>query len=221
MHNIVRYSFPKAQRLIDRFHVQELTFDVVQQICIAHRWDAISEETEKKEKAKLENKKYKPQAHESGDTFKQLLARSRYLLFKSPDKWSESQKLRPELLFDLYPDIQQAYLINKSLRMIYNKNTHKDCARLSLAKWYNKVEKSGFKSFKIIATTIYEHYDKYLTSLLIAQQMPLLKVSMLKSNLSELLSEGLLIPTSSSFSLGYLKFMHRHRVLLASRYRHA
>jgi hypothetical protein len=44
---------------------------------------------------------------------------------------------------------------------------------------------------------------KYLISLLIAQQMPLLKVSMLKSNLSELLSEELQIQTSSS--LGYLQ----------------
>jgi hypothetical protein len=29
------------------------------------------------------------------------------------------------LLFDLYPDIQQAYSLTHSLRMIYNKNTHK------------------------------------------------------------------------------------------------
>jgi hypothetical protein len=46
--------------------------------------------------------------------------------------------------------------------MIYNKNTYKDCARLSLAKWYNKVEESGFKSFKTIVATIYEHYDEIL-----------------------------------------------------------
>jgi transposase len=48
--------------------------------------------------------------------------------------------------------------------MIYNKNTHKDCTRLSLAKWYNynAVEKSSFKSFNTIAATIYEHYDEIL-----------------------------------------------------------
>ncbi|MFR1136610.1 MAG: hypothetical protein ACLSFV_23110 [Bacteroides xylanisolvens] len=27
------------------------------------------------------------------------MARSRYLLFKSPDKWTKSQKIRAELLF--------------------------------------------------------------------------------------------------------------------------
>jgi transposase len=46
--------------------------------------------------------------------------------------------------------------------MIYDKNTIKDAARLSLAQWYNKVEESGFKSFNTIAGTIYEHYDEIL-----------------------------------------------------------
>ncbi|MDR2409427.1 MAG: transposase [Bacteroidales bacterium] len=69
------------------------------------------------------------------------------------------------MLFELYPDIQQAYSLEHSLRMIYNKNTHKDCARLSLANWYNEVEKSSFKSFNTIETIICEHYDEILSFL--------------------------------------------------------
>jgi hypothetical protein len=46
--------------------------------------------------------------------------------------------------------------------MIYNKNTHKDVARLSLAKWYNKVAESDFKSLNTIAATVYEHYEDIL-----------------------------------------------------------
>jgi len=46
--------------------------------------------------------------------------------------------------------------------MIYTKNTIKDFARLSLARWYNKAGESGFKSFNTIAGTIYEHYDEIL-----------------------------------------------------------
>ena len=42
------------------------------------------------------------------------------------------------------------------------KNTVKDAARLSLARWYNKVDDSGFKSFNVIAATLYEHYDEVL-----------------------------------------------------------
>jgi hypothetical protein len=93
---------------------------------------------------------------------KQLLARSRYLLFKSPDKRSGSQKQRAELLFEHYPDLKQAYSPTHSPRMIYNQNTHKGVAGLSLAKRYNKVAESDFKPFNTIAATVYEHYEEIL-----------------------------------------------------------
>ena len=89
MRKIVRTCFPKAARVIDRFHVQKLAFDAMQEMRIAHRWDAINQETNDKENAKLDSKKYKAPVFENGDTCKQLLARSRYLLFKSPEKWTD------------------------------------------------------------------------------------------------------------------------------------
>ena len=46
--------------------------------------------------------------------------------------------------------------------MIFFRNTIKDAARLSLARWCNKVDKSGFKGFNIIAATLYGHYDEVL-----------------------------------------------------------
>jgi Transposase and inactivated derivatives len=162
MRKIVRHSFPRAKRVIDRFHVQRLAFDAIQEIRISHRWDAINEETERKEQAKEKDQDYVPEFFPNGDTRKQLLARSRYLLFKSADKWSASQKCRAEILFNEYPDIKSAYSLTHSLRMIYNKNIHKDVARLSLARWFNKVTDSGFKSFNTISATIYEHYDEIL-----------------------------------------------------------
>ena len=162
MHKIVRCCFPNARRVIDRFHVQKLAYDALQQMRIEHRWNAINEETEQKEEARLTGAKYEPFIYSNGDTRKQLLARSRYLLFKSPEKWTDSQKHRANILFGEYPDIGKAYSLTHSLRMIFNKNTIKDAARLSLAKWYNQVEKEGFKSFNTIAATIYEHYDEIL-----------------------------------------------------------
>lgn len=162
MRKIIRRCFPKAIRVIDRFHVQKLAYDALQEMRIEHRWDAINEETDSKEEAKLSQTNYQPIVFKNGDTSKQLLARSRYLLFKSPEKWTESQKLRAEILFEQYTDIQKAYSLTHSLRMIYAKNTMKDAARLSLAHWYNKVAESEFKSFNTIAGTIYEHYDEIL-----------------------------------------------------------
>lgn len=162
MRKIVSYCFPKAARVIDRFHVQKLAFDAMQEMRIAYRWDAINQETNDKENAKLDNKRYQAPVFANGDTRKQLLARSRYLLFKSPEKWSDKQNARSKILFEEYPDLKEAFSLTHSLRMIYNKNTIKDAARLSLAKWYNKVTDADFKSFNTISATVYTHYEEIL-----------------------------------------------------------
>ena len=162
MRKIVRRCFPNASRVIDRFHVQKLAYDALQEMRIKHRWDAINEETDEMEEAKLSNKKYAPQILQNGDTKKQLLARSRYLLFKSPEKWTEKQKHRANLLFELFPDLKKGYSLTHSLRMIYSKNSIKDAARLNLARWYNDVADAEFKSFNTIAAAVYEHHEEIL-----------------------------------------------------------
>lgn len=162
MRKIIRSVFPKANRVIDRFHVQKLACDAVQELRIKHRWDAIQQANDEMEEAKLSGKDYTPHRYPNGDTRKELLIRSRYLLFKSAEKWTDRQKQRTAILFEEYPDIKTAYGLCHSLRMIFSKNTLKDAARLSMAKWYNKVEKAGFKSFNVIAATFYEHYEEIL-----------------------------------------------------------
>jgi len=68
MRKIVRSCFPKASRVIDRFHVQNLAYDAIQEMRIAHRWDAINEETDALEEAKLSGNKYIPEILENGDS---------------------------------------------------------------------------------------------------------------------------------------------------------
>ena len=103
---------------------------------------------------------YVPFRFSNGDTRPELLIRSRCLLFKSADKWTERQKERAIILFNEYPDIKIAYGLSHSQRIIFSKNTIKDATRLSMARWYNKVEAAGIKQFNIIAATFYEHYDE-------------------------------------------------------------
>jgi transposase len=162
MEEIVKYCFPNAVRTVDRFHVQKLACDALQEMRIAHRWDAINEETNAKEQAKLEGRPYKPVILENGDSPKQLLARSRYLLFKSPNNWTGSQIVRAGLLFERYPDMEKAFSLTHSLRMIFSKNTNVENARESLKKWYAKVADAEFNSFNTLAATIYEHEDEIL-----------------------------------------------------------
>lgn len=162
MRKIVRNCFPKANQVIDRFHVQKLAYDALQEIRIAHRWDAINEETNAIENAKADGEKYIPEVLSNGDTKKQLLARSRYLLFKPGDKWTKKQKQRAKLLFELYPDIKLAYSLTHSVRMIFSFNTDKAIARTKLAKWFNDVSDADFKSFNTITATVYSHYPEIL-----------------------------------------------------------
>ena len=162
MNKIVKHCFPNASLVIDRFHVQKLAYDALQQMRIDHRWDAINEETEAIGNAKLNNEIYKAPTLSNGDTTKQLLARSRYLLFKSGEKWTDKQKVRANILFELYPDIKKAYSLTHSLRMIFSKIKHKGVAYTKLAKWFNDVTDSEFKSFNTISATVYAHYPNIL-----------------------------------------------------------
>ena len=84
MKTIAKKCFPKAIQVTDRFHVQKLAIEALQDIRIKHRWDAIDLENEQIKHARLTNETYRPQVFDNEDTRKQLLARSRYLLYKSP-----------------------------------------------------------------------------------------------------------------------------------------
>lgn len=162
MNLVAKRCFAYAEQVIDRFHVQKLAYDALQEIRIFHRWNAINEETNNIENAKADKIEYVPEVLKNGDTKKQLLFRSRYLLFKSPDKWSESQKKRARILFKMYPDIREAFSLVHSLRCIFNQKHPKNVAIAKLALWFNRVTDSGFKSFNTISATIYAHYDKIL-----------------------------------------------------------
>ena len=57
MNNITKYSFPNATLVTDRFHVQKLATEAVQEIRIKHRWESIDKENDAIEVAR-KNKKY-------------------------------------------------------------------------------------------------------------------------------------------------------------------
>jgi transposase len=158
MNLIAKKCFPKTEIVTDRFHVQKLASEAVQEERIRLRWESIELENNAIQKARKEGAIYKAELLDNGDTQKQLLARSRYLLFKSKSKWTVRQIERAEILFKLYPTIEKAYDLAQGLSYIFENNTHKDTARLKLAHWYNKVEKSQFKSFNTISRSIQIHY---------------------------------------------------------------
>ena len=107
-------------------------------------------------------KKHVSEQLENGDTLKQLLARSRYLLFKSEDKWSPSQRHRAEILFSKYPLIKKGYQLARKLNRIYQHTKEKEFAFTKLAQWYNEVDQANIKSFNTIRRSIEHHYQHIL-----------------------------------------------------------
>ncbi len=135
MKHIASKCFPKAIQVTDRFHVQKLAIDALQNQRIKHRWEAIDRENEQLQKAKQTGKKYIPELLSNGDSHKQLLARSTYLLYKATSKWTKKQTKRAEILFKEYPDIHQAYSLVNNLRSIFNQTKDKGVAFTKLAHW--------------------------------------------------------------------------------------
>jgi transposase len=162
MHLIVKRCFPYAQRVVDRFHVQQLASEAVQEIRIKHRWLAIDEENEQIALAKKKGLTYTPQLLPNGDSPKQLLARSRYLLFKNQAHWTYSQKQRAKLMFECYPGIKQAYDLSMKLAGIFNHCKCKEEAFRKLALWFNEVDDAGIESFRTVYRSIETHYESIL-----------------------------------------------------------
>lgn len=73
----------------------------------------------------------------------------------SRDKWSESQKIRARLLFELYLKIKGAYDIVDNLRSIFrDKKPDRDGAREKLLQWYQKVADCTLREIKSARDTI-------------------------------------------------------------------
>lgn len=162
MQKIAKTCFPRAMQVIDRFHVQKLVYEAVQELRINYRWQVIKDENKAIKKAKNSGIAYEPEVFDNGDTLRQLLARSRYLLFKTPDKWTHSQKRRAEILFKQFEDIKHVYYYSLQLGKIFSTCYDKDVARAKLALWYNKIEEYGYDTFTTVANSIENHYERIL-----------------------------------------------------------
>lgn len=138
---IAKTCFPVAKRVIDRFHVQKLAYEAVQQMRIKAIWEALDRETLDTHLAKAKGEKYVAPLFKNGDSLKQLLARSRYLLFKKESLWTTSQRERAMILFKEYPDIKKAYYLSMRLGLIYTQSEKADVALTRLAHWYDRVDK--------------------------------------------------------------------------------
>lgn len=161
MESAVKQSFPLSYLVIDHFHVVQLVNDALQHVRIKYRWEELDKENDAIEIAKKSGKRHKPIALSNGDTPKQLLARSRYVIIKKPTEWTESQKQRADLLFDMYPLLKTAYHHTLEFRSIYECKNY-DQANLRVIEWINKTNDFNIKEFNTAASTIKNNLNNIL-----------------------------------------------------------
>ena len=156
---IARKCFPHATQVSDRFHVQRLMNEAINDLRVSYRWQAIDLENTEIELNREAGRKYIPHTFRNGDTRRQLLARGRYIVMKHHSKWTLTQRIRAEILFEQYPEIEEAYNISLELTEIYNRRITKEVALAKMARWYDKVEKLNLKFFKSVVETMRNNYQ--------------------------------------------------------------
>ena len=178
---VSRQMFIKASRIADKFHVIKLALQSLQDIRVRYRQEALREERERvenykcreaesREQAKQRGEKHKKRSlshakkYENGETKKEVLARSRYLLFQYESQWRESQAERAKILFREFPEIEKAYKIICSFRAFYNIKPDKNIAkaRIKLKKWYKKVGALETSEIQNFASTVKRHEPQIL-----------------------------------------------------------
>ena len=179
----VKTVFPKAMLINDRFHVQQLVTDAIDQMRIGFRWEVLAQENKAIREHRAKRKavhtraekdligEWEPERMENGETKPQIMARSRHIILMHKSKWNAQQQARADILFRMFPKLEEAYNIYLELVDVFNKKSKPAEARLNLAKWYNKVEAFGDDGFsKVIETfenhnaTIVNYFEDRLTN---------------------------------------------------------
>ena len=165
----VRTVFPKAMLINDRFHVQQLVTDAIDQMRIGFRWQVLAEENKAIKEHRAKRKavhtraekeligEWRPVRMENGETKPQIMARSRHIILMHKTKWNTQQQERAAILFRMFPKLEEAYNIYLELVDIFNKKSKPAEARLNLARWYNKVEAFGDDGFSKVVETFENH----------------------------------------------------------------
>lgn len=159
---ICRTNFPNAKLTGDRFHIQQIVSEGVQEMRIELRRKAINEENELIMEAKKERRTFEPKRYSNGDTKKQLLARGRYLLFKPSTKWTESQRDRAALLFEKYPELKRGYDLTMMFRGIFETAKTQEKAKQRMQNWFQKVSESNLSHLISAANTVQQNLGKVL-----------------------------------------------------------
>lgn len=147
---IAEEVFYNAYVVNDRFHVQQVYNEAVDEIRIDIRRQLIAEENNR-------DKSLTPPTYSNGETMRQILARSKHTLMMSQNKWSDLQRHRINILFKHYPILKSAYNLAMELRSIFNAKIPPTKAMGRMNRWYEKVMALGNNNFRSVIKTFKNH----------------------------------------------------------------
>ena len=142
--------FYNAYVVNDRFHVQRVYNDAVDEIRIDIRRQLIAEENNCV-------RAQSPATYSNGETMRQILARSKHTLMISREKWTDIQRQRATILFRHYPILKKAYLLAMQMRHIFNLQISPAKAMAKFNEWYGKVLELGNNNFRSVINTFKNH----------------------------------------------------------------
>tara|TARA_R110002072_G_C7884036_1_gene528249 strand:+ start:536 stop:1381 length:846 start_codon:yes stop_codon:yes gene_type:complete len=156
-----KIAFPESTLVTDRFHVVKLVTEALQHNRVQLRWKELDRENKAILEAKKQGLKYKAAQLSNGDTPKQLLARSRYIIAKKPHQWTDNQNKRAKLLFKKYPELEIAYKHTQEFRNIYELRD-KSMAKEHFEKWIEDTFENKLETFYTSANTVKTNFKNIL-----------------------------------------------------------
>ncbi len=142
--------FYNAHVVNDRFHVQQVYNEAVDEIRVDIRRKLIAEDNSS-------DKSEPPITYSNGETKRQILARSKHTLMMSQNKWTDTRRHRANILFKHYPILKAAYLLAMELRRIFNMKISPTKASGKMDKWYEKVTALDNNNFRSVIKTFRNH----------------------------------------------------------------
>jgi len=142
--------FYNAHVVNDRFHVQQVYNEAVDEIRIDIRRRLMAEDNNR-------DKSVQPTTYSNGETMRQILARSKHTLMMSRNKWTDTQRHRADILFRHYPILKDAYRLAMELRRIFNMEISLTKATGKMNEWYGKVMALGNNNFRSVIKTFKNH----------------------------------------------------------------
>lgn len=153
-------AFPLARQTADKFHIVRYMTDAVQAVRIRLRQQEISKLPKKPSDRKRQDQETRL---ENGETPRELLTRSRYLLFKLSSQWTPSQKKRAAFLFKFYPEIKSAYELVEQIRIWYqakNIGQSVDILQTQLYEWTEDADEVKIPEISNLVRLMMAHEDK-------------------------------------------------------------